>query len=195
MQIDTQRAVLRSPLALLQQVEMPQSAHALRGKIARACQARDWAELARCQAAVYAHWARTGDWRRYGTELLAVGSGLLAALQWQPAGECYAEAQTIFHLRVDPRQRQNEAAATYGLALTAALQGAQLRALEWAEQTIVLLQEAEKYWVMCYADYERADECERLRLPLEQQLTLFTDPQGVSSVNLATVTLIYWRAK
>lgn len=97
-------------------------------------------------------------------------------IQYAPAMDFYAEAQTIFHLRVDLVQRQNEAAAVYGLALVAALCGHSWRALELTEQAGALLQEAEQHWVMIHTAYERADQCETLRQRIQQQVNFLALP-------------------
>ena len=167
----------------------------LQAQIAHAAQQQDAPALARYAAHMQRRWAASGAPLRYGSTLLALAAGWLRLARYARAQAGYQEAQTIFKLRVAPRQRQNEAAACYGLALTAALRGAPLRSLEWVEKTVALLQEAEQYWVMCYADYEHADACARLRLPLEQQLTLFTDPLRVSAANLSSATLSSGRAQ
>ena len=125
----------------------------------------------------YERWSTTGDWWSYGATLIALGDGVLKCQHPARAEYFYQEAQRIFHLRVDPTQRLNEAAATYGLALAAMLSGRVIRALELLEHSSALLKESEEHWVMIHADYEQADHCEVERLWIEDLATqIMTHP-------------------
>ncbi|HEY88708.1 MAG TPA: hypothetical protein G4N98_03115 [Thermoflexia bacterium] len=147
--------------------KLPRSTHVKLSKIRAACQQADWATVHALEQQAYEQWSTTGDWWSYGVILVSLGDGVLKCQHPARAEYFYQEAQRIFHLRVDPTQRRNEAAATYGLALTAMLSGRRIRAIELLDRSMALLKESEEHWVMMHANYEQADRCADKRLWIE----------------------------
>lgn len=62
------------------------------------------------------------------------------------AQTCYEEAQQIFRRQPPRVQRQNEAAATYGLGLTHQALGSDIEALSCYQAALDLFEAARKYW-------------------------------------------------
>lgn len=158
--------------------QLPHSAQIRLLKINAVSQQSDWKEVRKLEKQAYERWSTTGDWLSYGITLISLGDGALKCRNLKRAKHFYQEAQRIFHLRVDPKQRRNEAAATYGLALTAVLSGRKIRALELLEHSSTLLAESEEHWVMMHANYKEADRCEAKRKSIEEltkQLTGYTE--------------------
>lgn len=154
--------------------QLPRSTQLRLSKINVAYQQVDWGTVCALEQQTYERWSTTGDWWSYGATLISLGDGALKCQHPARAEYFYQEAQRIFHLRADPTQRRNEAAATYGLALTAMLSGRGIRALELLECSSALLRESEEHWVMIHADYEQADHCEDKRLWIEALATQIT---------------------
>ncbi|MEA3309613.1 MAG: hypothetical protein U9Q70_08910 [Chloroflexota bacterium] len=161
----------QTPISMLSQQQLPRSIQLRLAKIKTAYQQVNWETVHIVEQQTYEHWSATGDWWSYGVTLIALGDGALKCQQLTWAEHFYREAQLIFQLRVDPTQRRNEAAATYGLALTTMLSGRVIKALELLERSSALLRESEEHWVMIHADYEQADHCADKRLWMETLTT------------------------
>lgn len=126
-----------------------------------------WDEVAAITDNVRNHWARTGDWLSLGILMIHIGDAALRTGQLGRAEYAYRHACHRFHLRVDPTQRQNEAAATYGLALTELQIGHEAQALDKLEEASTLFKKAELHWITIHSNYDKAIRCKHAAIWLE----------------------------
>lgn len=126
-----------------------------------------WDEVATIANNARSRWARTGDWLSLGILMMHIGDAALRAGQLSKAEYSYRCAHHRFHLRVDPAQRQNEAASAYGLALTDLQTGHKAQALDRLEEAIVLFKKAEIHWIAIHSNYDKAIRCKHAAIWLE----------------------------
>jgi len=126
-----------------------------------------WDEVDAITDNVRSRWARTGDWLSLGILMIHIGDTALRAGQLNRAEYAYRHAYHRFHLRVDPTQRQNEAASTYGLALTELQMGHEAQALDKLEEAVTLFKKAELHWITIHSDYDKAIRCKYAAIWLE----------------------------
>lgn len=128
-------------------------------RIGRATSARDHHRLAERRTEIKFRWARDGDWLTAGALFVYLGDASLYLEDYDEAHDCYQSARLRFHTQVDSRQRQNEAAACYGLALSDFMRLNFDAGLEQLSLALDLLDKAEKHWVSIYAAYGSAERC------------------------------------
>ena len=126
-----------------------------------------WDEVDTIANNARSRWVRTGDWLSLGILMIHVGDAALRAGQLSRAEYAYRCARHRFHLRVDPVQRQNEAASAYGLALTDLWMGRKAQALDRMEEAVVLFKKAEIHWIAIHSNYDKAIRCKHAAIWME----------------------------
>jgi hypothetical protein len=126
-------------------------------------------------------WLKEGNWLTAGMVLMHLGDQMLALQKIEEAQDYYEPAFLRFHVQVDSRHRQNEAAARYGMALTDLLSNHQRNAVHQLDQVLRLLEKAEHHWISIHADYRSARHCQRLQYEIEAiQSTLLSEVLSMS---------------
>ena len=126
-----------------------------------------WDEVDTIANNARSRWIKTGDWLTLGILMTHIGDAALRAGQLSRAEIAYRCARHRFHLRVDPAQRQNEAASAYGVVLTELWMGRKAQALDRIEEAIVLFKKAKIHWIAIHSDYDKAIRCKHAVIWLE----------------------------
>ncbi len=145
------------PAVLLEYETLSRAAEVRRIRLLSACRRDDWREGR--------HWLQarfSGDWLSWAVTLVHLGDESLRARRSNTARQAYRLAQIQFHQQAASVHRQNEAVASYGLALTAWVMGDSDAALELLEQAIQLCGKAQMHWIAVQADYARAYQCRNI---------------------------------
>ncbi|MFP4345227.1 MAG: hypothetical protein ACLFU8_11085 [Anaerolineales bacterium] len=132
-------AFLSGPASAVPSVEVQRACVA-------ACRRRDLDRLRRLADEASAEWADHGSWTRYAITLVVVADASLDAGAPRLAQQYYRQAAQIFERRVPASQRQNEAAARYGLALVDVLFGEFEPARRHLATAQRLIRVAERHW-------------------------------------------------
>lgn len=152
---------------LLEHEPLTRQAELLLAEGVSACSAGHW-EWVRSLAfrAQQDLWIRASDWLGCAVVLMHLGDETRMAGQLELARQYYDRARHIFHGRVAPAQRHNEAVAILGLGLLDLQMGFDEAALESLERAQRLLTQARQHWA-AVADVGRVLRSDRLREWLE----------------------------
>jgi hypothetical protein len=148
-------AFLSGPASAVPSVEVQRACVA-------ACRRRDLDRLQRLADEASAEWVDHGSWTRYAITLVVVADASLDAGAPRLAQQYYRQAAQIFERRVPAPQRQNEAAARYGLALTDVLFGEFESARRHLATAQRLIRVAERHWRF-EGRRRRVEGCQGLR--------------------------------
>ena len=128
-----------------------------------AFQDRDWRAVQNIASSIrQQRWIQQGDWLGTAIMLMGIADQCLIYDEFEIALTQYSRAQYILHLHINPIQRQNEAAALYGMGISElALRQSTSAAAHFGEAG-ELLATAEQYWII-NSQNEHAAACNRRR--------------------------------
>ncbi|MDY6876956.1 MAG: tetratricopeptide repeat protein [Chloroflexota bacterium] len=130
----------------------------------------EWARAESCALDARDASEKSGDQVGYAAALLHLADVYREGDRPGPAQTYYEEAQTIFHRQPPRVQRQNEAAATYGLGLTHQALGDAIEALSCHQAALDLFEDARKHWAT-RNDKARVKACQQARQRIEGLIT------------------------
>ena len=148
-------AFLSGPASAVPSVEVQRACVA-------ACRRRDLERLRGLANEASTEWADHGSWTRYAITLVVIADAGLDASAPRLAQQYYQQAAQIFERRVPAPQRQNEAAARYGLALVDVLFGEFEPARRHLATAQRLIRVAERHWRF-EGRKERVQGCQGIR--------------------------------
>ena len=145
-----------------------------RGACAVACLAQDWDSIEIIAQQARRRWVEDGDWQSSAVALMHLGDDTLKAGNPTLARKYYDRSRHLFSLRVTPTQRQNEAAALYGMGLAETVLGHEDIAIERFGKAQRLLAEARQDWLV-QANNVQSARCKeaiaRLKAMIKRGLT------------------------
>ncbi len=140
-----------------------------RGACAVACLAQDWDSIETIAQQAHRRWVEDGDWQSSAVALMHLGDDTLKAGNPTLARKYYDLSRYLFSLRVAPTQRQNEAAALYGMGLAETSLGHVDAAIEQFEKARRLLTEARRDWLTLGND-NQVERCEKAKSRLKTMI-------------------------
>jgi len=157
------------PSSLLHHSKVNLPAAIRRGACAVACLAQDWDSIETIAQQAHRRWVEDGDWQSSAVALMHLGDDTLKAGNPTLARKYYDLSRHLFSLRVAPTQRQNEAAALYGMGLAETALGHEDIVIERFEKARRLLAEARRDWLTLNND-NRVTHCEKARARLKTMI-------------------------
>ncbi len=157
------------PSSLLHHSKVNLPAAIRRGACAVACLAQDWDSIETIAQQAHQRWMEDGDWQSSAVALMHLGDDTLKAGNPTLARKYYDLSRRLFSLRVAPTQRQNEAAALYGIGLAETSLGRVDAAIEQLEKARRLLAEARRDWLTLGND-NQVERCEKAESRLKTMI-------------------------
>lgn len=160
----TKNTLLFEPSSLLHygRINLPMAIR--RGACAQACLVQDWAAMERIAQHAIERWSENGDWLSASVALVHLGDDTLKASNPLLARKYYDRARQFFSWRVSPTQRQNEAAALYGVSLAEIALASTAEAIDVAmerlEDAYQLLARARRDWIVQPSGRAQIARCE-----------------------------------
>lgn len=133
-----------------------------------ACQKGNWEEVQTIASSIrQQRWIKQGDWLSTAVMLVNIADQCLLYDEFEIALIQYGRAQYILHLHINLIQRQNEAAALYGMGIAELALRHSAAASAYFNEAREMLAMAERYWII-NSQNENAARCNQRKRWLEE---------------------------